>query len=408
MKMQTGQRYAPAGEKERPGPVLAVLLAVSFAHLLNDTIQAIIPAIYPLLKESFQLTFAQVGLITLTFKLTASILQPIVGLYADHRPVPFSLAAGMGVTLLGLILLSVAGSYVLLLIAAALVGMGSSIFHPEASRVARLASGGKHGLAQSLFQVGGNAGSSFGPLLAAIIIVPYGQLNTGWFTLAAFVGIVVLVWIGRWYQQRLAGNQMATGELHSGMLGLTLPRRQIAGGVLVLIALIFSKYFYLASMSSYFTFYLIHKFNTSIQLAQVFLFIFLFSVAVGTIVGGPVGDRFGRKVVIWISILGVAPFSLLLPHVGLFWVGVLSVPIGLILASAFSAILVYAQELIPGKVGLVAGLFFGLAFGMGGIASALLGEIADRTSIEFVFLICSFLPLIGVLTYFLPKVPGER
>ena len=243
MKMQTGQRYAPAGEKERPGPVLAVLLAVSFAHLLNDTIQAIIPAIYPLLKESFQLTFAQVGLITLTFQLTASILQPIVGLYADHRPVPFSLAAGMGVTLLGLILLSVAGSYVLLLIAAALVGMGSSIFHPEASRVARLASGGKHGLAQSLFQVGGNAGSSFGPLLAAIIIVPYGQLNTGWFTLAAFVGIVVLVWIGRWYQQRLAGNQMATGELHSEMVGLTLPRRQIAGGVLVLIALIFRNTF---------------------------------------------------------------------------------------------------------------------------------------------------------------------
>ena len=361
--------------------MLAVLLAVSFAHLLNDTIQAIIPAIYPLLKESFQLTFAQVGLITLTFQLTASILQPIVGLYADHRPVPFSLAAGMGVTLLGLILLSVAGSYALLLIAAALVGMGSSIFHPEASRVARLASGGKHGLAQSLFQVGGNAGSSFGPLLAAIIIVPYGQLNTGWFTLAAFVGIVVLVWIGRWYQQRLAGNQMATGELHSGMVGLTLPRRQIAGGVLVLIALIFSKYFYLASMSSYFTFYLIHKFNTSIQLAQVFLFIFLFSVAVGTIVGGPVGDRFGRKVVIWISILGVAPFSLLLPHVGLFWVGVLSVPIGLILASAFSAILVYAQELIPGKVGLVAGLFFGLAFGMGGIASA--AAWRDRRSDEY-------------------------
>lgn len=406
-KMQPRLSSPQATTKQRSGPVVAVLLAVSFAHLLNDTVQAVIPAIYPLLKESFQLSFGQVGLITLTFQLTASILQPIVGLYADHRPVPFSLATGMGVTLVGLILLSVAGSYALLLIAAALVGLGSSIFHPEASRVARLASGGKHGLAQSLFQVGGNAGTSFGPLLAAIIVVPYGQANIGWFTLAAFVGIIVLVWIGRWYQQRLAGSQMTTSGAQSGAIRWTLPRRQIAGGVLVLIALVFSKYFYLASMASYYTFYLIHKFDTSIQLAQIFLFIFLFSVAVGTIIGGPVGDRFGRKVVIWISILGVTPFSLLLPHVGLFWVGVLSVPIGLVLASAFSAILVYAQELIPGKVGLVAGLFFGLAFGMGGIASALLGEIADRTSIEFVFLLCSFLPLIGLLTYFLPKVPGE-
>jgi MFS transporter, FSR family, fosmidomycin resistance protein len=406
-EMQPRLSSAQVTTEQGSGPVLAVLLAISFAHLLNDTIQAVIPAIYPLLKESFKLTFAQVGLITLTFQLTASVLQPVVGFYADHRPVPFSLAIGMGVTLLGLILLSVAGSYALLLIAAGLVGMGSSIFHPEASRVAGLASGGKHGLAQSLFQVGGNAGTAFGPLLAAIIVVPYGQPNIGWFTLAAFAGIIVLVWIGRWYRERLVGNQMATSELQPGTIRLSLPRRKVAGGVLVLIALIFSKYFYLASMSSYYTFYLIHKFNTSIQLAQVFLFIFLFSVAVGTIVGGPVGDRFGRKVVIWISILGVAPFSLLLPHVGLLWVGVLSVPIGLVLASAFSAILVYAQELIPGKVGLVAGLFFGLAFGMGGIASALLGEIADRTSIEFVFLLCSFLPLIGLLTYFLPKVPGE-
>jgi MFS transporter, FSR family, fosmidomycin resistance protein len=407
-KMQPRLSSPQATTKQRSGPVVAVLLAVSFAHLLNDTVQAVIPAIYPLLKESFQLSFGQVGLITLTFQLTASILQPIVGLYADHRPVPFSLASGMGVTLCGLILLSVAGSYALLLIAAALVGLGSSIFHPEASRVARLASGGKHGLAQSLFQVGGNAGTSFGPLLAAIIVVPYGQANIGWFTLAAFVGIIVLVWIGRWYQQRLAGSQMTTSGAQSGAIRWTLPQRQIAGGVLVLIALVFSKYFYLASMASYYTFYLIHKFDTSIQLAQIFLFIFLFSVAVGTIIGGPVGDRFGRKVVIWISILGVTPFSLLLPHVGLFWVGVLSVPIGLVLASAFSAILVYAQELIPGKVGLVAGLFFGLAFGMGGIASAVLGEIADRTSIEFVFLLCSFLPLIGLLTYFLPNIPGER
>jgi FSR family fosmidomycin resistance protein-like MFS transporter len=406
--MQTEQRYARAARKQFSGPTLAVLLAVSFAHLLNDTIQAVLPAIYPLLKQSFQLTFSQVGLITLTFQLTASVLQPVVGLYADHRPVPFSLATGMGVTLLGLILLSVAGSYAFLLVAAALVGMGSSIFHPEASRVARLASGGKHGFAQSLFQVGGNAGTSFGPLLAAVVIVPYGQSNVAWFTLAAVVGILVLAWIGFWYQHRLAGNQVVTSSVQSAGMSSTIPRRKVAASVLVLIALVFSKFFYLASMTSYYTFYLIHKFDTSIQLAQIFLFVFLFSVAVGTIIGGPVGDRFGRKVVIWVSILGVAPFSLLLPHVGLLRVGVLSVPIGVVLASAFSAILVYAQELIPGRVGLVAGLFFGLAFGMGGIASAVLGEIADRTSIEFVFLLCSFLPLLGLLTCFLPKIPGER
>jgi len=389
--------------------VLTVLLAISFSHLLNDTIQAVIPAIYPLLKETFQLTFGQVGLITLTFQLTASVLQPIVGLYADHRPVPYSLATGMGMTLLGIILLSVAGSYALLLIAAGLVGFGSSVFHPEASRVARLASGGKHGFAQSLFQVGGNAGTSFGPLLAAVIVVPHGQLNIAWFTLAAFAGIVVLLWIGGWYRQRLVEDrEVVTSRPRGAWIRPALPRGKVVVGVLVLMALIFSKYFYLASMTSYYTFFLIHKFNTSIQLSQIFLFIFLFSVAVGTILGGPIGDRFGRKVVIWTSILGVAPFSLLLPHVDLFWVGVLSVPIGIILASAFSAILVYAQELMPGKVGLVAGLFFGLAFGMGGIASAVLGEIADRTSIEFVFLICSFLPLIGTLTCFLPDVRTRR
>lgn len=406
--MRSSQGGPNDSRREFSGPVLTVLLAVSFSHLLNDTIQAIIPAIYPLLKETFELTFGQVGLITLTFQLTASVLQPLVGLYADHRPVPYSLAAGMGVTLLGIILLSVAWSFPLLLIAAGLVGLGSSIFHPEASRVARLASGGKHGMAQSLFQVGGNAGTSFGPLLAAVIVVPHGQLNIAWFTLAAFAGIVMLFWIGGWYRERLMDDRTSTRSLPAAGLRPALPRGKVVVGVLVLMALIFSKYFYLSSMTSYYTFYLIQSFNTSIQISQIFLFIFLFSVALGTILGGPIGDRFGRKVVIWVSILGVAPFSLLLPHVGLFWVGVLSVPIGIVLASAFSAILVYAQELIPGKVGLVAGLFFGLAFGMGGIASAVLGEIADRTSIEFVFLVCSFLPLIGGLTYFLPDVRSRH
>ncbi len=402
MKSTEGGSKEARGELS--GPVLAVLLAISFSHLLNDTIQAVIPAIYPLLKENFHLTFGQVGLITLTFQLTASVLQPLVGLYADHRPAPYSLAIGMGVTLLGISLFSVAGSFPLLLVAAGLVGLGSSIFHPEASRVARLASGGMHGFAQSLFQVGGNAGTSFGPLLAAAIVVPYGQPNIAWFTLAAFAGIVLLFWIGGWSRGRLVEESAASISLAMAGRRPMLPRGKIVAGVLVLIALVFSKYFYLASMTSYYTFYLIHRFGASIQVSQIFLFIFLFSVALGTIAGGPIGDRYGRKVVIWVSILGVAPFALLLPHVGLFWVGVLSVPIGIILASAFSAILVYAQELIPGKVGLVAGLFFGLAFGMGGIASAVLGVVADHTSIEFVFLICSFLPLIGGLTYFLPDV----
>ena len=406
--MQESSRSVESGRKELSGPVITVLLAISFSHLLNDTIQAVIPAIYPLLKKTFELTFGQVGLITLTFQLTASLLQPLVGLYADHRPVPYSLTVGMALSLLGITLLSVAGSFPLLLVAAGLVGMGSSIFHPEASRVARLASGGKHGLAQSLFQVGGNAGTSFGPLLAAAIVVPYGQPHIAWFTLAAFAGIIVLLWVGGWYRQRLTSLRTTTGTLPAGGATFAPPRGKVARGVIVLMALIFSKYFYLASMTSYYTFFLIHKFQASIQVSQVFLFIFLFSVAAGTIIGGPVGDRFGRKVVIWVSILGTAPFSLVLPHVSLFWVGVLSVPIGVILASAFSAILVYAQELMPGKVGLVAGLFFGFAFGMGGIGSAVLGELADRTSIEFVFLVCSFLPLLGLLTLFLPNIRTRR
>ena len=385
--------------------VLAILFAISFSHLLNDTIQSLIPAIYPLLKTSFHLSFVQVGFITLAFQMTASILQPFVGWYTDRRPKPYSLACGMGLTLGGLVLLSHATHYAMVVGAAALVGMGSSVFHPESSRVAHLASGGRHGFAQSLFQVGGNAGSSLGPLLAALIVVPHGQGSVLWFALIALLGIGILSGVGRWY-----GNHLSEARERPG--STAQPTRPISSRVWFALAvlgmLIFSKYFYLASLANYYTFYLIHKFHLSIQGAQFHLFLFLFAVALGTILGGPIGDRYGRKLVIWVSILGVAPFTLALPHANLFWTGVLTVIIGIILASAFSAILVYAQELVPGKVGLIAGLFFGLAFGMAGIGSAVLGELADRTSIEYVFQLCAFLPLIGLLTAFLPNVRGGR
>ena len=383
--------------------MFAVLIAISVSHLLNDTIQSVIPAIYPILKESFHLSFTQVGLITLTFQLTASLLQPFVGLYTDHRPKPYSLAVGMGFTLVGLLLLSGASNFPMILCAAALVGMGSSVFHPEASRLARMASGGRHGFAQSIFQVGGNAGTSLGPLLAALIIVPRGQHSVGWFSVVALVAIIVLSNVGHWYKRNLSrlktGPQSKNLERHAEISG-----KKIAWALAVLMALMFSKFFYLASMTSYFTFYLIEKFHLSVQEAQLHLFLFLFSVAAGTIIGGHLGDRFGRKYVIWGSILGVAPFTILLPYANLFWTGALTIVIGLILASAFSAILVYAQELVPGKVGLVSGLFFGFAFGMGGLGSAALGRLADQTSINFVFLVCSFLPLIGLLTAFLPNI----
>jgi FSR family fosmidomycin resistance protein-like MFS transporter len=385
--------------------VLAILFAISFSHLLNDTIQSLIPAIYPLLKTSFQLSFAQVGFITLAFQMTASILQPFVGWYTDRRPKPYSLACGMGLTLGGLVLLSHATHYAMVVGAAALVGMGSSIFHPESSRVAHLASGGRHGFAQSLFQVGGNAGSSLGPLLAALIVVPHGQGSVLWFALIAFLGIGILTGVGRWYGRHLGGTKGRPGSPIPATGALS---RRVWFALVVLGVLIFSKYFYLACLTNYYTFYLIHKFHLSIQGAQFHLFLFLFAVALGTILGGPIGDRYGRKLVIWVSILGVAPFTIALPHANLFWTGVLTVIIGIILASAFSAILVYAQEMVPGKVGLIAGLFFGLAFGMAGIGSAVLGELADRTSIEYVFQLCSFLPLIGLLTAFLPNVRGGR
>ncbi|KND59304.1 Fosmidomycin resistance protein [Candidatus Burkholderia verschuerenii] len=376
----------------------SVLGAISFSHLLNDMIQSLILAIYPMFKSEFALTFGQIGLITLTYQITASLLQPLVGLYTDKHPKPYSLPVGMGFTLSGLLLMSVAPNFGTLLIAAALVGCGSSVFHPESSRVARMASGGKHGLAQSLFQVGGNAGSSLGPLLAALIIIPHGQRSIAWFSAAALIAIVVLTQIGRWYKRH-----PATKKGRGNAAVSTLPRGKVMMAMSVLVLLVFSKYFYLASINSYFTFYLINKFGLTVQSAQIHLFVFLAAVAAGTVVGGPVGDKIGRKTVIWVSILGVAPFTLLMPYANLFWTGMLSVIIGLVLASAFSAILVYATELIPGKVGMVAGLFFGFAFGMGGVGAAVLGNLADATSIDYVYKVCAFLPLIGVLTVLLPN-----
>jgi FSR family fosmidomycin resistance protein-like MFS transporter len=385
--------------------VFPILFAISFSHLLNDTIQSLIPAIYPIIKTSFSLTFTQIGLITLTFQMTASLLQPFVGLYTDRKPQPYSLAVGMGFSLAGLVLLSQASSFGMLIVSVALVGIGSSIFHPEASRMASMASGGRRGMAQSVFQVGGNAGSSIGPLLAALIIVPYGQSNIIWFSVLALLAIIILMNVGSWYKLKIKAKLNKVAYSH---VAQTLPKKKIIVSVVILLILIFSKYFYLTSMSSYYTFYVIHKFGVSVQSSQIYLFIFLFSVAAGTLIGGPLGDKIGRKYVIWGSILGVAPFTLLLPHANLFWTAVLTVPIGVILASAFSAILVYAQELIPGKVGMISGLFFGFAFGMGGVGSALLGALADRTSIEYVYSICAFLPLIGLITGFLPDIGRKR
>ena len=381
---------------------LAILVALSCSHLLNDTIQALIPSIYPLLKKSLALNFTQVGLITFTFQMTGSVFQPMIGLYTDRKPKPYSLALGMAITLGGVVFLALAPTYLAVIAAAALVGVGSAIFHPEASRIARLASGGRHGFAQSLFQVGGNAGSALGPLLAAIIVVPYGQLHLLWFSSAALIGIAILTLVGHWYREQISRG------LHRAVQRAAhhrpLPRRTVRISITILLALVFSKYFYLVSMTSYYTFYLIGKFHVSVQHSQFFLFIFLGAVALGTIVGGPVGDRIGRKRVIWVSILGVAPFSLALPHANLFYTVLLSVVIGLVLASAFSAIIVYATELVPGRVGLIAGLFFGSAFGMAGIGAAVLGKLADLTSITFVYQVCAFLPLIGLLTGFLPDL----
>jgi MFS transporter, FSR family, fosmidomycin resistance protein len=389
------------------GTLFAVLAAISFSHMLNDLIQSLIPAIYPMLKTRFQLNFAQVGLITLTFQLTASLLQPMVGFYTDRRPLPYSLVIGMSSTMCGLLLLSQAANFATVLLAAALVGTGSSVFHPESSRVARLASGGRHGLAQSLFQVGGNVGSSLGPLMAAFIVVPGGQKSVAWFSIAALLAIMVLWNVGRWYGGHLSSRRKAkvvTGASHDPGLS----RGRVTTAVCILLVLIFSKYIYTASLNTYFIFYLIQKFHLSVQSAQIHLFVYLASFALGTLAGGPLGDRIGRKYVIWFSILGVLPFTLILPFANLFWTGLLVVPIGLILSSAFSAILVYATELMPGRVGTVAGLFFGFAFGMSGLGAALLGSLADWTSIQFVYRLCSFLPAIGLITVFLPHIEGPR
>ena len=385
------------------GTVLAILVTLSVSHMLNDTMQSLLPSIYPMLKTTYGLSFTQIGLITLTYQITASILQPIVGLYADRRPRPYSLVAGMAVTLVGLVLISRASSYSALLVAAAFVGTGSSIFHPEASRVAHLAAGKKHGFAQSLFQVGGNLGRSLGPLLAAAVIVVYGQRSIAWFSALALVAIAILFAVGRWYAAHLA-EVKRRGPASKAHANQTLSKGRVILSLGILVALVFSKYFYLISISNYYTFYLIARFGVSLQQSQVYLFIFLVAAAAGTIMGGPLGDRFGRKYVIWFSILGVAPFTLVLPYAGLTVMVLLSAVIGFILASAFSAILVYAQELIPGNVGMIAGIFFGLAFGVSGIASAALGSLADHTSIAFVFHVCSFLPLIGLLTVFLPDL----
>ena len=406
--MRTSQATLDIPALGNENTAFKVLGAIGFSHFLNDMIQSLLPAIYPLLKSSFSLSFTQIGLITLTFQITASLLQPMVGLYTDHHPKPYSLSIGMGCTLTGLIILAFAPGYGILLIAAAMVGTGSSIFHPESSRVARMASGGRYGLAQSIFQVGGNAGSATGPLLAAFIVIPHGRNSIAWFSLAALLAMLVLWQVGGWYKGRQSGAKRP-GKFQFSQQ--TLPSRTVIGAMLVLMVLMFSKFFYLASINSYYIFYLINKFHLSVQSAQIHLFVFSFAVALGTLLGGHIGDRIGRKRVIWVSILGVAPFTLILPYVSLAWTGPLTFIIGLILASAFPAILVFAQELLPGKVGMVAGLFFGLAFGMAGIGAAVLGKLADLQGIEFVYRVCSFLPLFGLLTVFLPDIgrpPSEK
>jgi FSR family fosmidomycin resistance protein-like MFS transporter len=383
---------------------MAILLAVSFSHFLNDVMQSLISSLYPMLKNDYHLDFWQIGLLTTTFQVTASLLQPVIGMYTDKKPLPFSLPVGMCLTLIGLLTLAFAHSYEMLLVGSAFVGLGSAIFHPESSRVARLASGGRFGLAQSLFQVGGNFGSALGPLLAALIVVPLGQGGIAWFSIAAMVGIVVLIRVSVWYSRHI----VSAAKRAAPTLFNPLPRNKVISALVVLAILVCSKQAYTASLSSYYTFYVIERFGVSVQESQYLLFLFLGSAALGTFLGGPIGDRFGAKTVIWFSILGVLPFTLMLPYADLFWTKVLTVLIGLILASAFSAIVVFAQELVPGRVGLIAGIFFGFAFGIGGIAAAVLGVIADSRGIEYVFKLCSFLPMLGLLTVFLPNMKAAR
>ena len=399
---------SPASTASANSTTFAVILSLSFCHLLNDMMQSLVPALYPILKESYALSFGQIGLITLAFQCTASMLQPLVGLYTDKKPQPYSLVVGMGFTLVGLLLMSRANSYPMILVAAALIGMGSSVFHPEASRVARMAAGGRYGLAQSLFQVGGNMGSAAGPLLAAFIVVPHGQHSIVWFSAAALVAMFVLFQVGGWYARRRAEQKPAArGKAAPAAGAPPLSRARVGGAVAILVALLFSKNVYSASLGSYFTLYLMSRFGIDVQTAQFYLFAFLVGIVGGTIAGGAVGDRVGRIPVMWFSILGALPFALMLPYANLFWTGVLAVAVAMIMASAFSAILVYAQELMPGRVGLVAGMFFGFSFGLGGLGAAALGELADWTSIETVYKVTPFLLLLGILTAFLPRQPGE-
>lgn len=386
--------------------VYSVLFSIAFAHLLNDLMQIVIPSSYPLLKENFNLSFTEIGLITFVFQLTASILQPFIGFYTDKKPKPYSLVFGMIFTIMGLVFLSLSTSFWMILVSVSFAGIGSSIFHPEASRVAFLGSGGKRGLAQSIFQLGGNAGSAIGPLLVALVVAPNGQSYIIWFVIAGVLGMMILAKIAGWYQNHL--NLRAANKIVLDDEIVHLSKRKVTISIAILLTLIFSKFFYMASMSNYFTFYLMDKFGLSIQDSQFYLFAFLAAVAAGTLIGGPLGDHFGRKYIIWISILGAAPFTLLLPYANLFWTGILAVIIGIILASAFSAILVFAQELMPGKVGMISGLFFGFAFGIAGIGSALLGYIADNTSIEYVYQLSSFLPLIGIIALFLPNMKKKK
>jgi FSR family fosmidomycin resistance protein-like MFS transporter len=383
------------------GPAYVVLGSISFSHFLNDTMQSLIPSVYPILKASYALDFAQIGLITLAFQFTASLLQPVVGHFTDKKAQPFSLALGMGFTFFGLLLLSVATRYPVILIAAALVGLGSAVFHPESARIARLASGGRYGFAQSVFQVGGSFGSSMGPVLAALIVVPFGQPSIAWFSSIAFLAIVILWRIGLWYRPQIAAKKFAAAAPHPD----APDSRRVRIALVVLVALLFSKQLYVSSLSSYYMFYLIDKFGVSTQGAQIYLFIFLAANAVGAFFGGPLGDRFGRKYVIWFSILGALPFTLALPYAGLFTGAVLTVFIGLILSSTTSSIIVFAQELMPHRFGMISGVFFGVAFGIGGLGAAVLGKVADHTGIAFVYQICAFLPAIGLLAIFLPKMP---
>ena len=411
--MSQGSAVAVPSRSVTPtvGATFAIILSLSFCHMLNDLMQSLVPALYPILKSSYGLSFSQVGLITLAFQFTASMLQPVVGLYTDRHPQPYSLTVGIGLTLVGLLLMSRASTYPAILVAATLIGMGSAIFHPEASRVARMAAGGRYGLAQSLFQVGGNIGSASGPLLAAFVVVPHGQSSIAWFSASALIAIFILLQVGSWYTPRTParpGPRTSAVAIVSATAPRKseLPRRKVIQAVAILVALLFSKNVYSASLSSYYTFYLIERFHLSIPTAQLYLVAFLIGIVVGTIAGGAVGDRVGRKPVMWFSILGALPFALLLPYASLFWTGVLAVLIAMIMASAFSAILVYAQELLPGRVGLAAGMFYGFSFGLGGLGAAALGKLADLTSITTVYRVCPFLLLLGLLTAFLPRRPG--